>query len=169
MTISMYRTSVPVFARGLANLKGVLAKGAAHAAARKIDESALLTARLYPDMFPLTRQIYVATDFARGTVARLAGDEPPKWDDTEATFADLIARVERAHAAVTAYPAARIDGSEDRAITRPVRGQPHTFAGIDFLLTYALPNFYFHSATAYAILRHNGVELGKGDFIGALA
>lgn len=168
MTISMYRASAPVFARGLANLAGILGKAAAHAAAKKVDESVYLNARLFPDMFPLTRQVWIATDFARGTVARLAGDEPPKWDDTEATFADLIARVERAHAAVTAYTAAQIDGSETRSIVRPVRGQPHTFNGLDYLLQYALPNFYFHSATAYGILRGSGVELGKVDFIGAL-
>ena len=168
MTISMYRASVPVFARGLTNLTGILGKAAAHAAAKKVDESVYLNARLFPDMFPLTRQVWIATDFARGTVARLAGDEPPKWDDTEATFADLIARVERAHAAVTAYTAAQIDGSETRSIVRPVRGQPHTFNGLDYLLRYALPNFYFHSATAYGILRSSGVELGKVDFIGAL-
>ena len=168
MTISMYRASVPAFARGLSSLAGVLGKAAAHAAARKIDESAFINARLFPDMFPLSRQVYIATDFARGTVARLAGEEPPKWDDQEATFADLIARVERAHAAVTAFTAAQIDGSEARSIVRPVRGQPHTFNGLNYLLQYALPNFYFHSATAYGILRSNGVELGKADFIGAL-
>ena len=168
MTISMYRASVPVFARGLSNLAGILGKAAAHAAAKKVDESVFLHARLFPDMFPLTRQIHIATDFARGTVARLAGEEPPKWEDTEATFADLIARIERAHAAVTAYTAAQVDGSEGRSIVRAIRGQPHTFTGLNFLLQYALPNFYFHSATAYGILRSNGVELGKADFIGAL-
>lgn len=168
MTISMYRASVPVFARGLTNLTGILGKAAAHAAAKKIDESIYLNARLFPDMFPLTRQVWIATDFARGTVARLAGDEPPKWEDTEATFADLITRVERAHAAVTAYTAAQVDGAETRSIVRPVRGQPHTFNGLNYLLQYALPNFYFHSATAYGILRSSGVELGKADFIGAL-
>ena len=168
MSLSMHAASVPVFRQMLAALAGVLAKAETHASERKIDPVALLQARLFPDMFPLTRQVWIATDFARGTVARLAGDEPPKWDDTEATFADLIARVERAHAAVTAYTAAQIDGSETRSIVRPVRGQPHTFNGLDYLLRYALPNFYFHSATAYGILRSSGVELGKVDFIGAL-
>ena len=168
MTISMHKVSVPAFTRGLSSLKTVLTKGAAHAAAKKIDESVFLNARLFPDMLPLTRQVYIATDFARGTVARLAGSEPPKWDDNEATFADLIARVDRALEAVKAFTPAQIDGSETRPVTRPVRGEPKTFTGINYLLQYSLPNFYFHVATAYAILRSNGVELGKGDFIGTL-
>jgi len=168
MSISMYDASVPVFARGLTSLKNVLAKGAASAAARKIDESVLLNARLAPDMFPLSRQVHVATDFARGTVARLAGVEPPKWDDNEKSFAELIARVDRAIEAVKSFSAAQVDGSETRSVTRPVRGEPKVFTGINYLLQYSLPNFYFHATTAYAILRHNGVDVGKGDFIGAL-
>jgi len=168
MTISMHKVSVPAFTRGLSSLKTVLTKGAAHAAAKKIDESVFLNARLFPDMLPLTRQVYIATDFARGTVARLAGSEPPKWEDNETTFADLIARVDRALEAVKAFTPAQIDGSETRPVTRPVRGEPKTFTGINYLLQYSLPNFYFHVATAYAILRSNGVELGKGDFIGTL-
>jgi len=168
MSISMYDASVPVFARGLTSLKNVLAKGAASAAARKIDESVLLNARLAPDMFPLTRQVHVATDFARGTVARLTGVEPPKWDDNEKSFAELIARVDRAIEAVKSFSAAQVDGSETRSVTRPVRGEPKVFTGINYLLQYSLPNFYFHTTTAYAILRHNGVDVGKGDFIGAL-
>ena len=168
MAISMYQASVPVFARGLSSLKTVLTKGAAHAAAKKIDESVFLNARLYPDMLPFARQIHIATDFARGTVSRLAGSEPPKWEDNETTFAQLIARVDRAIEAVKSYSAAQIDGSEDRPVTRPVRGEPKTFSGLNYLLQYSMPNFYFHSTTAYAILRSNGVEVGKGDFIGAL-
>ena len=166
MTISMYQASVPVFARGLANLGTVLAKGAAHAAAKKIGEPVFLTARLYPDMLPFSRQIQIATDFARGTVTRLSGSEPPKWEDNETTFAELIARVDRGIEAVKSFSAAQIDGSEARPITRPVRGQPHTFTGVNFLLQYSMPNFYFHMTTAYAILRSNGVEVGKVDFIG---
>lgn len=168
MTISMYKVSVPAFTRGLSGLRTVLTKGAAHAAAKKIDESVFLNARLYPDMFSLTRQVHVATDFARGTVARLAGGEPPKWEDNETTFAALIARVDRAIEAVKAFTPAQIDGSEERAVTRPVRGEPKTFTGINYLLQYSLPNFYFHVTTAYGILRSNGVELSKGDFIGTL-
>jgi hypothetical protein len=168
MQISMYQASVPAFARGLTGLKHILQKAQAHAAAKKIDESVLIGLRLYPDMFPLNRQVFIATDFARGTVARLAGTEPPKWEDTETTFDPLIARVDRAIEAVQSFTPAQIDGSESRPVTRPVRGEPRTFTGINFLQQYALPNFYFHCATAYAILRSNGVELGKGDFIGAL-
>ncbi len=168
MTISMYQTSVPVFARALTNLKGILAKGAAHATAKKIDEAVFLNARLFPDMLPLARQIHIATDFARGTVARLSGEEPPKWEDNEATFAELIARVDRTIAAVNGFTAAQVDGSESRAVTRQVRGEPKVFTGTNYLLQYSLPNFYFHSTTAYAILRSNGVEVGKGDFIGVL-
>jgi len=168
MQITMHQASVPTFARGLASLRNILAKGQAHAAAKKIDESVLLNLRLFPDMFPLARQVHVATDFARGTVARLSGTEPPKWEDNETTFEQLIARVDRALEAVRSFSPAQIDGSETRQVTRTVRGEPKTFTGINFLQQYALPNFYFHCTTAYAILRSNGVDLGKGDFIGAL-
>lgn len=168
MSISMYQTSVPVFVRGLTNLKGILVKGAAHAAAKKIDEAVFLNARLFPDMLPFARQIHIASDFARGTVARLSGEEPPKWEDNEATFAELIARVDRTIAAVKGFTTAQVDGSETRSVTRQVRGEPKVFTGINYLLQYSLPNFYFHTTTAYAILRSNGVEVGKGDFIGTL-
>src|SRR5262245_62061268 len=118
MTISMYSASAPAFERGLDSLRSILAKGAAHAAERKIDPAVLVNARPFPAMFPLWRQVYVVTDFARGTLARLAGSEPPKWDDVESTFPDLIARVERASAAVKSFKPAQIDGSEERVITR---------------------------------------------------
>jgi hypothetical protein len=166
--MSMYEASVPAFLRGLASLKRVLEKAAAHAEARKIEPAALLQARLYPDMFPLTRQVHIATDFARGTCARLAGAEPPSWEDTENSFAELIGRVDRTIAFIREFDASRIDGSEGREIVRPVRGKPHRFTGIRYLTQFSLPNFYFHLTTAYAILRHNGVELGKSDFIGPL-
>ena len=168
MTISMYQAAVTVFIRMLTNLKAILAKAAAHTQAKKIDESVLLDARLYPDMFPLVKQVHIATDFARGTGARLSGVEPPSYEDNEKTFAELIARVERTLDYLRSLKPAAIDGSETREIVRPVRGEPKKFTGINYLLQYALPNFYFHSTTTYAILRHNGVELGKGDFIGAL-
>ena len=168
MSISLHQASAPMYVRGLTNLKNVLAKGAAHAAAKKIDESVFLNARLFPDMLPLARQIHIATDFARGTVSRLAGSEPPKWEDNEATFADLIARVERTIAAVNAVPAAEVDAGEARTVTRQVRGEPKTFKALNYLQQYSLPNFFFHTTTAYAILRSNGVEVGKADFIGAL-
>jgi hypothetical protein len=168
MSLSMYQASVPVFARGLTNLKNVLVKGQAHAAAKKIDEAVFLNARLFPDMLAFARQIHIATDFARGTVARLSGVEPPKWEDNETTFAQLIARIDNAIVAVNSFTAAQIDGSETRPVTRPVRGEPKVFTGVNYLLQYSMPNFYFHCTTAYAILRSNGVEVGKGDFIGAL-
>jgi len=169
MTITLYQTSVPQFVRMLGNLKTILEKSAAHAAAKKIDESVLLGARLYPDMFPLTRQVQLATDFARGTGARLAGIEPPSVEDKEKSLVELTARIDNAIDYLRTLPAAQIDGAEAREITRTVRGVPKTFTAVDYLLKYALPNFYFHVTTAYAILRHNGVEVGKGDFVGAFA
>ena len=168
MTISMYQASVPVFIRMLTNLNGILSKGAAHAQAKKIDESVLLNARLSPDMFPLTKQVHIATDFARGTGARLAGAEPPVYEDNEQTFAELMARVERTLEYLRTLKAAQIDGSETREIVRPIRGEPKKFTGINYLQQFALPNFFFHTTTAYAILRHNGIELSKTDFIGSL-
>ena len=168
MAISMYQSSVPIFTRLLTNLKTILQKAAAHAQAKKIDESALLQARLYPDMFTLVKQVQLASDFARGTGARLAGKEPPSIEDNEKSFPELIARIDRTLDYLRTLKAGEIDGSEGREIVRPVRGEPKRFTGINYLLQYALPNFFFHTTTAYAILRHNGVEIGKGDFIGAL-
>lgn len=166
MPITLYQASVPVFSRMLGNLTGILDKAAAHAAAKKIDDAVLLGARLYPDMFPLSRQVQLATDFARGTAARLAGLEPPSVEDKEQTFVELSARIDGALAYLRTLSAAQIDGMEAREITRTIRGVPRTFNGQDYLLRYALPNFFFHVSTAYAILRHNGVEIGKTDFIG---
>lgn len=168
MSLSMHQVSVPVFVRALTNLKAILAKGAAHAAAKKIDESAFMQARLAPDMFPLPQQVQIATDMARGGAARLAGSEPPKFDDNETSFAELIARVERTIAFVQALPAAKFDGAATRQITRPVRGQPKVFTGVNYLQQFILPNLYFHMTATYLLLRHNGVEVGKADFIGAL-
>ena len=168
MTISMYQASVPVFVRTLTSLKGILEKAARHAESRKLDPTALLKARLYPDMFDLTRQVQVATDFARGTPARLAGVEPPSFADNEGTFAELVSRIERTIAYIETLKREDIDGSEAREIVRPLRGEPHRFTGIGYLLQFALPNFFFHAATAYDILRHNGLEIGKSDFIGPL-
>lgn len=165
---TMYEVSVPVFLRMLGNLAAILDKAAAHAEAKKIEPSVLLAARLYPDMFPLTRQVQIACDFAKGTVARLAGQEPPKWDDDEASFADLKARVARTIEFVQGFKAAQVAGAEERDIQMKIRDQTLNFKGLPYLLNLALPNFYFHTTTAYDILRHNGVELGKRDFIGAL-
>lgn len=167
-TISMYQASVPLFVRTLTNLKAILEKAARYAESRKIDQAALLKARLFPDMFDLARQVQIATDFARGTPARLAGVEPPSFTDDEATFAELISRIERTIAYVGTLKQSDIDGSETREIVRPLRGEPHKFTGVNYLLQFALPNFFFHAATAYDILRHNGLEIGKADFIGVL-
>jgi hypothetical protein len=168
MPLSIYQASVPVFLRTLTNLKNILAKGAAHAQGRKIDEAAFMQARLFPDMFPFTSQVHIATDMARGGAARLAGSEPPKFEDTEKTFAELIDRVDRTIAYIKTLPESQFDGAETRTITRPVRGQPHAFSGLGYLQQFILPNLYFHTATAYALLRHNGVDVGKADFIGSL-
>ena len=167
MPLSMHQASVPVFIRALTGLTTVLRKAAAYAEAKGFDPVALLQARLYPDMFPLTRQVQICTDFAKGSVARLAGEEPPAWADHEASFADLIARVEKTSNYVGAFAADRIDGSEEREITLVRRGQTSVVKGQSYLLDQAMPNFYFHLTTAYAILRHNGVEVGKKDYLGA--
>lgn len=168
MTISMYQASAGLFLKMLTNLAAILDKAAAHAQTRKIDPSALLDARLFPDMFPLTRQVQLACDFGCATAARLAGKEPPVFDDASESFADLATRVERSLDYLRSLGAAEIDGSEQRQIVRQIRGQSKTFTGINYLLQFALPNFFFHATTAYAILRHNGVDVGKADFIGAL-
>ncbi len=166
MPISMYQASVPAFLQSLAALSGVLDKAASHAAAKKIDPAALLTARLYPDMFAFTRQVQLACDFAKGAAARLAGIEIPKFPDDEKSFDELKARIARTIDFLKSLKPAQIDGSEGKVISFPVGGQPMTFTGQQYLVGFALPNFYFHLTTAYAILRHNGVEIGKRDFLG---
>ena len=166
MTISMYQASAPVFTRMLVQLKVILDKASATAVAKKIDESVYLSARLYPDMLPLGRQIHIACDFAKGCCARLAGLEVPKYDDNEVTFADFQARIDKTIAYMATISAAQIDGQEERDINITIAGKPVTFKGQAYLIHLALPNFYFHLTTAYAILRHNGVEIGKGDFLG---
>ena len=168
MSISMFQASVPVFVQMLRSLRSILEKGAAHAQAKKIDEAVFLNARLSPDMFPLTKQVQLATDFAKGTAARLAAVEPPPYEDNETSFPALLARIDKTIAYVQTLKTAQIDGSEERRITRPIRGEPRTFTGLAYLLSFALPNFYFHVTAAYALLRQNGVEIGKSDFIGTL-
>jgi uncharacterized protein len=168
MAISMYQVTVPTFIRMLTTMKAILGKAAAHAQAKKIDESVLVNARLYPDMLPLSKQVQIASDFARGTCARLAGSEPPSFEDNETTLAALETRVERTLEYVRTFKPEQIDGSEAREIVRPIRGEPKKFTGQNYLMQFALPNFYFHATTTYAILRHNGIEIGKSDFIGAL-
>ncbi|MGH8630958.1 MAG: DUF1993 domain-containing protein [Burkholderiales bacterium] len=168
MPSSMYRSSIPVFIRAFGNLSAILGKAAAHAEARKIDPSVLVNARLAPDMFPLSRQVQSASDTAKGCAARLAGIEVPRFEDTETTFAELQARIAKTVAFLQGVKAVQIDGSEDRTITLKLRGREVSFSAPDYLLTFALPNFFFHATTAYAILRHNGVEIGKTDYLGSL-
>jgi len=167
MTISMYQASVPVLTHSLKALAGVLAKGAASAEARKIDPAVFLTDRLAPDMFALTRQVQIATDMSKGGVARLAGVEIPKFDDNEASFADLQARIEKTIAFLGSVTAAQVDGTEDKDITISVAKQDMHFKGQAYLLHWVLPNVFFHITTAYNILRHNGVDVGKRDFLGS--
>lgn len=166
MTISMYRVAVPPIVRSLSNLRAVLDKAAAHAEAKKIDPSVLLTTRLYPDMFPLSRQVQIATDNAKGVAARLAGLDPPRYEDHESTFPELVARIDKTLAYLETFKAEQIDGSEERAIVLPLRGTTLNLNGLTYLLDFVLPNFFFHVTTAYAILRHCGVEIGKQDFLG---
>ena len=165
MPLSMSQIALPAFERGLTAFAAVLTKSEQHPGFAKI-EPALLQARLFPDMFHFTRQVQIAADFAKGTTARLSGVEPPSYPDDEASFADLRARLERTLAFVRSIPAERIDGSERRVVTLKTGGREMTFEGQPYLMRFALPNFYFHLATAYDILRHNGIALGKRDFIG---
>jgi hypothetical protein len=169
MSISMYSASVPIFVRTLTNLLTWLDKAEAHAAAKKYDTSVLLAARLAPDMLPFTRQIQIASDTVKFCVARLAGVEGPKFEDTEASFDELRARVRKTIDYLQSVPAAQIDGSEDRDIALPRRDGTLMLKGEAYLKHYVLPNFFFHVTTTYALLRHNGVELGKRDFLGALS
>lgn len=166
MQISMYRASVPVLARTLRNLAAVLRKGEAFAAERKIDPVVLLNYRLAPDMFALTRQVQIATDMAKGCVARLAGVEAPVYADDETTLDQLLARIDRTVAFVEGFQPAQIDGTEQKSITLKMRTGELSFEGLPYLLDFVLPNVFFHCTTAYAILRHCGVPLGKKDFIG---
>ena len=166
MTISMYQASVPVFIRMLGNLAAILEKAAAHCAARKIDPAVLLNYRLYPDMFAFARQVQVACDHARNGAARLAGVEAPRLENGEQTFAELVARVRDTIAYLETFAPAQIDGSEAREVVVRRGETVNTYAGLDYLLNRTLPNFYFHVTTAYDILRHNGVELGKRDYLG---
>ncbi len=166
MKMSMYQASLPVFKRMLTNLAAILEKGAAYAEARNVDPAVLINARLFPDMFPLARQVQVASDTVKGYAARLAGKEIPKYEDNEKTFPELIARINKTIAYIDTFKPENIDGSEDKPITIALRSGDLQFDGITYLLHFALPNFYFHVTTAYDILRHCGVEIGKQDFLG---
>jgi len=166
MTLSMYSASTPVFRRMLGNLAAILTKAAAHADARKIDHGILLNARLYPDMLPLIKQVQIASDTAKGCIARLAGVDIPKFEDDETGFADLQARIAKTIAFIDGIQPGQVDGSEGRDITLQIRDKKLELKGQEFMINRALPNFYFHVATAYNILRHNGIEIGKSDFLG---
>ena len=168
MSLSMHQASVPVFQRTLKALSAILDKAQAHAEARKIDPAAFLTARLYPDMFPFTRQVQAACDAAKLGCARLAGVEWPKHEDKETSFAELKTRVSETLAFLEALKAEQFNGAEGREIVLKTSRGDLKFNGADYLRHFALPNFYFHAATAYDLLRHNGVEIGKRDFLGAV-
>lgn len=166
MSLSIYETSVPVLIRALGVLSDLLDKGEAHARAQDLDPAELTQARLAPDMLPLARQIHIATDGAKGAGARLAGVEIPSYPDTETTFPELRARIARTIDFLKDLDPAAFTGAEDRQVELKVGGSTIPFSGRDFLLTFALPNFFFHIVTAYDILRHKGVAIGKRDYLG---
>lgn len=162
----MYQASVPTFARVLNNLAAILEKAAVHAEAKKIDPTALINFRLFPDMLPFSKQIQIASDSAKGGVARLAGTEPPKYDDNEASIPDLVTRLRKTAAYLETFKPEQIDGSEDKTVSWKTQTSTRTMQGLPYLLNHVTPNVYFHVTTAYSILRHCGVEIGKQDFLG---
>ncbi len=166
MTISMYQAGVPTIVRALNNLATVLEKADQHAAAKKIEPTAFVGARLYPDMFALAKQVQIASDISKGGAARLAQVEPPAFEDNETTFPQLIERLKKTVAFLETLKPEQIDASEARTITWSTRTATKSMQGMPYLLNHVLPNVFFHCATAYNILRHNGVELGKQDFLG---
>jgi len=167
MAISMYSASVPVFTQMLGSLSALMKKAEAHAGQHNIEADALLGARLFPNMFPLRRQVQIACDFARGVSARLAGVEVPKSPDTEQSFEELQELITKTLSFVASLSQSQFDKSDSREIvTRPGTPKERRFTGQAYLLTYGLPQFFFHITTAYALLRHNGIELGKGDYMG---
>ena len=166
MSISIYHASVPVFVRGFAQLSGLLDKAVADAEARKIEPDVLVNARLAPDMRPLSAQVQMASDTAKGAAARLAGVEVPGFADTETSFPELQERIAKTVAFLEGLPEAGFAGAEQRPITLKLRGAEVTLSGADYLLKRQVPNFFFHLTTAYAILRHNGVPIGKRDYLG---
>jgi len=167
MSLSMYQAGIPVVIRYLNNLSTLIDKAAAHCEARKIDPAVVINYRLSPDMFPFARQVQIASDQVKGMAARLAGVDVPSFPDTETTFADLKARIAKTTAYLNTFRPEQIDGSENKEITLKAGAAEFKFKGDDYLVGFVLPNFYFHVTTAYAILRHCGVEVGKRDFLGA--
>jgi hypothetical protein len=168
MSVSMFTASVPVYTQFLTSLSNVLKKGAAHAEAKKIDPVVFVTGRIAPDMLPLSAQVQIATDHVKGSLSRLAGVEAPKFEDTEKSFDDLQARIQKTLDYVKTFKPAQIDGTEGKEIVLTFGTQKFPFNGQTYLIQFALPNFYFHTTMAYAILRHNGVEIGKRDFMGGV-
>jgi hypothetical protein len=168
MSISMYDFSIPVMTRGLSNMSALLDKAAAHAAAKKFDSVVLAQTRLYPDMYPLARQVQIACDTAKGAAGRLAGIEVPKHEDTETTFAELKARIAKTLDFLKSVNAAQLKDAESRAIEIKFPNGSWKFTGIGYLNDFVLPNFYFHVSMVYALLRKSGVEIGKGDYLGAI-
>ncbi|MFZ4808449.1 MAG: DUF1993 domain-containing protein [Hyphomicrobiaceae bacterium] len=168
MPLSMHAASAPVFIQLLTALSGLLDKAEAHARARKIEPKVLLEQRLFPDMFAFVRQVQLTSDFAKGACARLAGVEVPVYDDNEQSFPELKARIARTIDFVKSLKPADFEGAETRDVTIRIAGKPVVMKGEPYLLHFALPNFYFHATTAYAILRHAGIELGKLDFVGTV-
>jgi hypothetical protein len=166
MAISLYDFSVPVLTHGLTNMSAILNKAAAQAAERKYDSIVLAQARLFPDMHPLARQVQIACDTAKGAAARLAGIEPPKHEDTEVTFADLEARIAKTLDFLRTVTEPRLQGAEDRTIEMKFTGGSRKFTAVNYLTDFVLPNFYFHLSMVYALLRKNGIELGKRDYLG---
>ena len=167
MTISMYQASIPILVRTLNNLIGILKKGEAHSSEKNIEPTVLINSRLYPDMFPLAKQIQIASDVSRKSAARLAGLEAPSIEDKETTFPELIERLEKTVAYLETFTAEQIDGTEEKDITVPIGGgDTIIMKGWPYLSFFVIPNVYFHVTTAYDILRHNGVEIGKRDYLG---
>jgi hypothetical protein len=168
MSSNLFQSTVPVFTQYLTSLSAILTKAAGHAEAKKIDPSVFVGARIAPDMFPLSRQVQIATDHAKGACARLAGIDIPSFADTETTFPELQQRIAKTLDFVKGLKPAQFEGADTRDITLTIAGQKHTWKGSIYLNHFALPNFYFHATATYAILRHNGVEIGKRDFMGTI-
>lgn len=166
MSLTMYSASIPVLVRSLNNLSAIIDKAAAHAEAKNIDPEVFITARLAPDMFAFARQVQIASDTAKGCAARLAGIDVPNYPDTETSFSELKERIAKTVAFMESVQPEQIDGSEDHTVVLKMRSGDLTFSGQDYLLGFVLPNVYFHVTTAYDILRHNGVDIGKKDYLG---
>jgi hypothetical protein len=169
MSLSIHDASVPVLTHALGNLAGIVDKGRLHAESEKLDPAVLLGMRLYPNMFAFTRQVQVVSDSAKGCMARLAGVEAPKYEDTEASFAELRQRIDKTLAFVKGFEPRQLEGADSRAVVLKFPNSTLNFnSGWDYLQSFVLPNVYFHSAMAYAILRHGGVKLGKSDYLGSI-